>query len=188
MKKCDFQNHDFLWIIYLYIRNVLKHSWDLVHCFVSVWLDLNVKQSKGSTWYLDLLGTRIWFCPYCHFCLRFPNFAVCTLQVEGMNCLVSELADVAAQERAMLDESEALLASTAAMQVRPKFPVPQSYLIAFIKETVSCYLVFTLLPILCPCRSSPYRHSDVLVLSLGWNYLLLSFRFILQSLHVMITT
>ncbi|KAM3269933.1 AUGMIN subunit 8 [Capsicum chacoense] len=38
-------------------------------------------------------------------------------RVEGMNCLVSELADVAAQERAMLDESEALLASTAAMQV-----------------------------------------------------------------------
>lgn len=43
---------------------------------------------------------------------------LCTLQVEGMNCLVSELADVAAQERAMLDECEALLASTAAMQVR----------------------------------------------------------------------
>lgn len=35
-----------------------------------------------------------------------------------MNCLVSELADVAAQERAKLDECEALLASTAAMQVR----------------------------------------------------------------------
>ncbi|KAL7193491.1 hypothetical protein ACSBR2_025160 [Camellia fascicularis] len=38
-------------------------------------------------------------------------------QVEGMNCLVSELADVSAQERAMLDECEGLLASTAAMQV-----------------------------------------------------------------------
>nr|XP_016436590.1 PREDICTED: AUGMIN subunit 8-like [Nicotiana tabacum]XP_016436591.1 PREDICTED: AUGMIN subunit 8-like [Nicotiana tabacum]XP_016436592.1 PREDICTED: AUGMIN subunit 8-like [Nicotiana tabacum]XP_016436593.1 PREDICTED: AUGMIN subunit 8-like [Nicotiana tabacum]XP_016436594.1 PREDICTED: AUGMIN subunit 8-like [Nicotiana tabacum] len=38
-------------------------------------------------------------------------------RVEGMNCLVSELADVAAQERAMLDECEALLSSTAAMQV-----------------------------------------------------------------------
>ncbi|CAN4084393.1 unnamed protein product [Withania somnifera] len=37
-------------------------------------------------------------------------------RVEGMNCLVSELADVAAQERALLDECEALLASTAAMQ------------------------------------------------------------------------
>lgn len=35
-----------------------------------------------------------------------------------MNCLVSELADLAAQERAMLDECEALFASTAAMQVR----------------------------------------------------------------------
>lgn len=38
-------------------------------------------------------------------------------RVEGMNCLVSELADLAAQERAMLDECEALFASTAAMQV-----------------------------------------------------------------------
>ncbi|XP_059635788.1 AUGMIN subunit 8 [Cornus florida] len=38
-------------------------------------------------------------------------------RVEGMNCLVSELADITAQERAMLDECEALLASTAAMQV-----------------------------------------------------------------------
>ncbi|KAJ8560798.1 hypothetical protein K7X08_022658 [Anisodus acutangulus] len=38
-------------------------------------------------------------------------------RVEGMNCLVSELADVAAQERAMLDECDSLLASTAAMQV-----------------------------------------------------------------------
>lgn len=35
-----------------------------------------------------------------------------------MNCLVSELADVAAVERGMLDECEALLASTAALQVR----------------------------------------------------------------------
>lgn len=38
-------------------------------------------------------------------------------QVEEMNCLVSELADVVAQERAMLDECEAFLASTSAMQV-----------------------------------------------------------------------
>ncbi|KAK6126985.1 hypothetical protein DH2020_039274 [Rehmannia glutinosa] len=38
-------------------------------------------------------------------------------RVEGMNCLVSELADVAAQERAMLDECESVLGSTAAMQV-----------------------------------------------------------------------
>ena len=35
-----------------------------------------------------------------------------------MNCLVSELADVAAQERVKLDECEALSASTEAMQVR----------------------------------------------------------------------
>ena len=40
------------------------------------------------------------------------------LQVEGRNSLVSELDEVAAQERAMLDECEALLATTAAMQVR----------------------------------------------------------------------
>ncbi|XAR51126.1 hypothetical protein NMG60_11005670 [Bertholletia excelsa] len=39
------------------------------------------------------------------------------LRVEGINCLVSELADVAAQERAVLNECETLLASTAAMQV-----------------------------------------------------------------------
>ncbi|RVW96139.1 AUGMIN subunit 8 [Vitis vinifera] len=44
--------------------------------------------------------------------------SICALlsRVEEMNCLVSELADVAAQERAKLDECEALLASTAAMQ------------------------------------------------------------------------
>lgn len=38
--------------------------------------------------------------------------------MEEMNCLVSELADIASQERAKLDECEALLDSTAAMQVR----------------------------------------------------------------------
>lgn len=45
--------------------------------------------------------------------------SICSVlsRVDGMNCLVSELADVAAQERAMLDECEALLATTAAMQV-----------------------------------------------------------------------
>ncbi|RZC93332.1 hypothetical protein C5167_026088 [Papaver somniferum] len=45
--------------------------------------------------------------------------SVCSLQsrVEGMNGLVSALADVAAQERAMLDECVDLLASTVAMEV-----------------------------------------------------------------------
>ncbi|XP_052180617.1 AUGMIN subunit 8-like isoform X2 [Diospyros lotus] len=38
-------------------------------------------------------------------------------RMEGMNCLVSGLAEVAAQERAILDECEALLDSTAAMRV-----------------------------------------------------------------------
>ncbi|KAL2460962.1 QWRF motif-containing protein 8 [Abeliophyllum distichum] len=42
------------------------------------------------------------------------------LQVEGMNCAVSELAVVAAQERAMLDECESLLACTAAIQVKER--------------------------------------------------------------------
>lgn len=37
--------------------------------------------------------------------------------VEGVNCLVSELADVAAKERAMIDEFEALLVTAAGMQV-----------------------------------------------------------------------
>ncbi|GFP99865.1 QWRF motif-containing protein 8 [Phtheirospermum japonicum] len=41
-------------------------------------------------------------------------------RVEGMNSLVSELAGVAAQERAMLDECESVLGSTTAMQVRKK--------------------------------------------------------------------
>nr|GMC58319.1 AUGMIN subunit 8 [Ipomoea batatas] len=45
--------------------------------------------------------------------------SICSVlsQVEGTSNLVSELADVAAQERAMLDECESLLASTAALQV-----------------------------------------------------------------------
>ncbi|GMY35595.1 AUGMIN subunit 8 [Fagus crenata] len=45
--------------------------------------------------------------------------SICSLlsRVEGMTSLVSELAVVAAQEKAMLDECEALLASTTAMQV-----------------------------------------------------------------------
>ncbi|KAL0284060.1 UNVERIFIED_CONTAM: AUGMIN subunit, partial [Sesamum angustifolium] len=37
-------------------------------------------------------------------------------RVEGMNRLVSELASIAAQERAMLDECESVLGSTAALQ------------------------------------------------------------------------
>lgn len=45
--------------------------------------------------------------------------SICSIlsRAEGMNCLVSELADLATQERAMLDECESLLASTIAMQV-----------------------------------------------------------------------
>ncbi|KAL8168083.1 hypothetical protein V2J09_009582 [Rumex salicifolius] len=39
------------------------------------------------------------------------------LKAEGTNCLVSELAELAAQERAILDECEATLVSTAGMQV-----------------------------------------------------------------------
>ncbi|XP_077216959.1 AUGMIN subunit 8-like isoform X2 [Tasmannia lanceolata] len=45
--------------------------------------------------------------------------SICSLlsKVEGMNSLVSELADVAAQERVMLDECGDLLASTVSVQV-----------------------------------------------------------------------
>ncbi|KAK6942320.1 QWRF family [Dillenia turbinata] len=45
--------------------------------------------------------------------------SICSLlsRVEAMNSLVSEVAEAAAQERAMLDECEARLASTAALQV-----------------------------------------------------------------------
>lgn len=39
------------------------------------------------------------------------------IQVEGMNSLVSELADVAARERAVLNECELLFGSIAALQV-----------------------------------------------------------------------
>ncbi|GMH16610.1 hypothetical protein Nepgr_018451 [Nepenthes gracilis] len=46
--------------------------------------------------------------------------SICSVlaKVEGMNCLVTELAEQAAHERAMLDECEALLASMAAMQAQ----------------------------------------------------------------------
>ncbi|KAL2465672.1 QWRF motif-containing protein 8 [Abeliophyllum distichum] len=47
------------------------------------------------------------------------RFSLCSVlsQVQGINHLVFELADVAAQERALLVECESLLTSTAAMQV-----------------------------------------------------------------------
>lgn len=38
-------------------------------------------------------------------------------QMEGMNSLVSQVADIATQERAMLDECESLMSITAAFQV-----------------------------------------------------------------------
>ncbi|KAK1276204.1 hypothetical protein QJS04_geneDACA003863 [Acorus gramineus] len=45
--------------------------------------------------------------------------SICSLlsRVEGLNCLVSELSDVAAQERVMLDQCGDLLATTSALQV-----------------------------------------------------------------------
>ncbi|KAF6168090.1 hypothetical protein GIB67_011475 [Kingdonia uniflora] len=48
--------------------------------------------------------------------------SICLLlsRAEGTNCLVSELANVTAQERALLDECGDLLASTAAVQVEEK--------------------------------------------------------------------
>ncbi|KAF7806546.1 AUGMIN subunit 8-like [Senna tora] len=66
---------------------------DIEHLKVAICSAVDVMQAMGST--------------------------ICSLlsRAEGMNNLVSELAVVAAQEKAMLDESEALLASVAAMQV-----------------------------------------------------------------------
>lgn len=51
--------------------------------------------------------------------MRTMGSSICSLlsRVEGMNCLVSELADVAAQEKSVLDECGDLLASTVAMQI-----------------------------------------------------------------------
>ncbi|KAL6525370.1 hypothetical protein OROHE_015677 [Orobanche hederae] len=51
--------------------------------------------------------------------LRSVGSSLCSIlpQAEGMNCLVSELTDVASCEKAMLDECESLLSSIAALQV-----------------------------------------------------------------------
>lgn len=67
---------------------------DMEHLKVAISSAVDVMQAMGST--------------------------ICSLlsRVEGMNRLVFELAVVAAQEKAMLDECEALLASAAAMQVK----------------------------------------------------------------------
>lgn len=43
------------------------------------------------------------------------------LQLEGTNWLVSELATVAAQERALFDECEALMGSASSLQVTITF-------------------------------------------------------------------
>ncbi|KAM0017879.1 hypothetical protein Hdeb2414_s0027g00692951 [Helianthus debilis subsp. tardiflorus] len=40
------------------------------------------------------------------------------IQLEGHNCLASELATVVAQERALLDECEVLLTSAASLQAK----------------------------------------------------------------------
>ncbi|KAI9125900.1 hypothetical protein K1719_003318 [Acacia pycnantha] len=66
---------------------------DMEHLKVAICSAVDIMQSMGST--------------------------ICSLlsRVEGMNRLVFDLAVVAAQEKAMLDECEALLASAAAMQV-----------------------------------------------------------------------
>lgn len=52
--------------------------------------------------------------------IYFPSLSMYFLsiiQMEGMNSLVSELADVAARERAMLSQCESLFGSIAALQV-----------------------------------------------------------------------
>ncbi|KAF6176508.1 hypothetical protein GIB67_007891 [Kingdonia uniflora] len=63
--------------------------------------------------------------------------SICSLlsRAEGTNCLVSELANVTAQERALLDECGDLLASTAAVQV-------QQYMV-FVADKEVIVLTFT---------------------------------------------
>ena len=56
--------------------------------------------------------------------------------MEGLNNLVSELAIIVAQEKAMLDKCEALLASAAARQVR---------VIIVVQEHEFCTLTWTLI-------------------------------------------
>ena len=59
-----------------------------------------------------------------HLCINLFSLCMtwlCEIQVEDMNSLVSELADVAARERAMLNECESLFGSIAALQVRRFF-------------------------------------------------------------------
>ncbi|KAJ6923631.1 hypothetical protein NC652_017069 [Populus alba x Populus x berolinensis] len=68
--------------------------------------------------------------------------SICSLlpRVEGMNALVYELAIVAAQEKAKLDQCEALLASTTAMQVRTKaiFLFKQDSLLVLTIRNLNC--------------------------------------------------
>jgi hypothetical protein len=54
----------------------------------------------------------------CYILLEADLILYRVLQVEGMNNLISEVAIVSAQEQAMLDECEALLAFGTSMQVR----------------------------------------------------------------------
>lgn len=71
---------------------------------------------KGTLFLEDIVS-------HCHFLLADYCSAASYdgFQVEKMNALISELAIISAHERAMLGECEALLASTAAVQVRVSF-------------------------------------------------------------------
>ncbi|KAG9156741.1 hypothetical protein Leryth_020914 [Lithospermum erythrorhizon] len=63
-----------------------------------------------------------------------------TLLVEGVNCLISELAHVAAQQRAALDECEALLTSTAALQPQDQSDTVETKFAAELNSNSVCTL------------------------------------------------
>ena len=72
-----------------------------------------LRLTKGKT-VKDSTYTRIYAGPVVKKCFL-TSFIF--LQLEGTNWLVSELATVAAQERALFDEFEALMASASSLQV-----------------------------------------------------------------------
>lgn len=72
--------------------------------------------------------------------MQFPGVDITFYeQAEGMNRLVFELAVVAAQEKAILDECEALLASAAAKQVKYAYQAVYSQLLLFFKYLAYAY-------------------------------------------------
>lgn len=81
-------------------------------------IDFWVLNGAGSG--LVYISEYQWLESCCIFVAIFicKNIYFCVSQVERMNRLVSQLASVTVQERAMIDKCGDLLASTAAMQVK----------------------------------------------------------------------